>query len=94
MSLIISAFAKIDDARRALTPELRLDRGPTALLLVDLGAGKNRLGGSVLAQTEASAVVASMPAAVARAGLADADVPLDQIGSEQIRWTNTGRRRQ
>jgi phosphoribosylformylglycinamidine synthase len=51
VSLIISAFAKIDDARRALTPELRLDRGPTALLLVDLGAGKNRLGGSVLAQT-------------------------------------------
>ena len=51
VSLIISAFAKIDDARRALTPELRLDRGPTALVLVDLGAGKNRLGGSVLAQT-------------------------------------------
>ena len=50
VSLIVSAFAKIDDARRALTPELRFDQGPTSLVLVDLGAGKNRLGGSVLAQ--------------------------------------------
>jgi phosphoribosylformylglycinamidine synthase len=50
VSLIVSAFARVPDARRVLTPQLQLDRGPTALLLVDLGDGKNRLGGSTLAQ--------------------------------------------
>ncbi|NGP52946.1 phosphoribosylformylglycinamidine synthase [Thioalkalivibrio sp. XN8] len=50
LSLIVSAFAPVEDARRTLTPQLRLDRGETELLLVDLGAGRNRLGGAVLAQ--------------------------------------------
>jgi phosphoribosylformylglycinamidine synthase len=50
ISLIVSAFAPIADARRVLTPQLRFDRGETLLLLVDLGDGKNRLGGSALAQ--------------------------------------------
>ncbi len=50
VSLIISAFAPVVDVRRTLTPELRLDQGETRLLLIDLGAGKNRLGGSALAQ--------------------------------------------
>lgn len=50
VSLIVSAFARVPDARRALTPQLRTDQGDTALLLVDLGRGKNRLGGSALAQ--------------------------------------------
>ncbi len=36
--------------RQALTPQLRTDAGETELWLLDLGAGKNRLGGSVLAQ--------------------------------------------
>ncbi len=50
LSLIVSAFAPATDIRRALTPQLRTDVGETELLLVDLGAGKNRLGGSALAQ--------------------------------------------
>jgi phosphoribosylformylglycinamidine synthase len=50
LSLIVSAFAPVSDVRRALTPELRLDVGDTELLLVDLGRGKNRLGGSALGQ--------------------------------------------
>ncbi|MGZ5582395.1 MAG: phosphoribosylformylglycinamidine synthase, partial [Usitatibacter sp.] len=50
MSLIVSAFAPVTDARRTLTPQLRTDQGQTDLLLIDLGAGKNRLGGSALAQ--------------------------------------------
>jgi phosphoribosylformylglycinamidine synthase len=50
LSLIISAFAPVTDVRRALTPELRADAGDTTLLMVDLGRGKNRLGGSALAQ--------------------------------------------
>ncbi|HEX5515557.1 MAG TPA: phosphoribosylformylglycinamidine synthase, partial [Gammaproteobacteria bacterium] len=50
LSLIVTAFAPVLDARRTLTPELRRDQGETVLLLVDLGKGKNRLGASVLAQ--------------------------------------------
>ena len=53
LSLIISAFARVTDARRALTPQLRTDLGETELVLVDLGGGKNRLGGSALAQVHA-----------------------------------------
>jgi len=50
LSLIVSAFAPCEDARRTLTPQLRTDCGETELILVDLGGGRNRLGGSVLAQ--------------------------------------------
>jgi phosphoribosylformylglycinamidine synthase len=50
VSLIVSAFARTTDARRALTPELALDAGDSALLLLDLGGGQQRLGGSILAQ--------------------------------------------
>jgi phosphoribosylformylglycinamidine synthase len=50
LSLIVSAFAPVDDVRRTLTPQLRLDRGDTELVLIDLGAGKCRLGASALAQ--------------------------------------------
>ena len=50
LSLIVSAFAPVQDARRTLTPQLRTDRGDTDLILLDLGRGKNRLGGSALAQ--------------------------------------------
>ncbi|MGR8934770.1 MAG: phosphoribosylformylglycinamidine synthase [Gammaproteobacteria bacterium] len=48
LSLIISAFAPVVDIRKTLTPQLQ--PGDTRLILVDLGCGKNRLGGSVLAQ--------------------------------------------
>ena len=50
LSLIISAFSPVTDVRRVLTPQLRSDRGDTDLLLIDLGKGRNRLGGSALAQ--------------------------------------------
>ena len=50
LSLIVTAFAPATDVRRALTPQLRLDAGETTLVLVDLGGGKNRLGGSALCQ--------------------------------------------
>ncbi len=49
VSLIVSAFAKVSDVRLTLTPELRREED-TVLLLIDLSQGKNRLGGSVLAQ--------------------------------------------
>jgi len=50
LSLIVSAFAPVRDITRTLTPQLRLDAGRTRLVLIDLGRGRNRLGGSALAQ--------------------------------------------
>ena len=50
ISLNISAFAPVADARRTLTPELRMDQGDTDLILLDLGNGQHRLGASALAQ--------------------------------------------
>jgi phosphoribosylformylglycinamidine synthase len=50
LSLIVSAFAPVADVRRTLTPTLRTDAGETVLMLIDLGAGRTRLGGSALAQ--------------------------------------------
>jgi phosphoribosylformylglycinamidine synthase len=50
LSLIISAFAPVSEVRQTLTPQLRTDQGKTALVLVDLGDKKNRLGGSIAAQ--------------------------------------------
>ncbi|NLG22781.1 MAG: phosphoribosylformylglycinamidine synthase [Actinomycetales bacterium] len=47
VSLVVSAFASLPDVTGTLTPQLLPD---SALLLVDLGAGRNRLGGSMLAQ--------------------------------------------
>ncbi len=48
LSLIVSGFAPVRDVRRTLTPQL--EDGDAALVLIDLGGGKNRLGGSCLAQ--------------------------------------------
>ncbi|MEX1221050.1 MAG: phosphoribosylformylglycinamidine synthase [Idiomarina sp.] len=50
LSLVITAFGRVTDVRRTLTPQLRTEKGPSKLVLVDLGRGKNRLGGSCLAQ--------------------------------------------
>ena len=50
ISLIVTGFAPVTDVRQTLTPQLRSDCGETDLLLVDLGFGRNRLGGSALAQ--------------------------------------------
>ncbi|HQS58246.1 MAG: phosphoribosylformylglycinamidine synthase [Gallionellales bacterium 35-53-114] len=49
LSLIVTAFAPVMDASRTLTPQLQADPD-SVLLLIDLGNGKNRLGGSALAQ--------------------------------------------
>ncbi|MDM5178959.1 phosphoribosylformylglycinamidine synthase [Massilia sp. DJPM01] len=48
VSLIVSSFAPVYDVRRSLTPQIKLDAGETALILIDLGRGKNRLGASAL----------------------------------------------
>jgi phosphoribosylformylglycinamidine synthase len=48
LSLIVSAFAPVQDVRKSVTPDLK--PGASELLLIDLGRGRNRLGASVLAQ--------------------------------------------
>ncbi|MDB6151710.1 MAG: purL [Chthoniobacteraceae bacterium] len=48
-SLIVSAFAAVDDIRLTITPQIQQVED-SVLLLIDLGRGKNRLGGSILAQ--------------------------------------------
>jgi len=50
LSLVVTACAPVADVRRTLTPVLATDQGLTALVLVDLGAGRDRVGGSCLAQ--------------------------------------------
>ena len=53
VSLIVSAFAAVSDIRLSMTPQLQRTTGgtpDTVLLLIDLGHGRNRLGGSILAQ--------------------------------------------
>ena len=58
VSLIVTAFATLADVRGTLTPQLKTGEatpdgaavGDTTLILVDLGGGRNRLGGSMLAQ--------------------------------------------
>ncbi|WBY01980.1 phosphoribosylformylglycinamidine synthase [Ramlibacter tataouinensis] len=49
VSLIVSAFATLADVRTTLTPQLDADE-ETTLVLVDLGKGRHRMGGSILAQ--------------------------------------------
>ncbi len=48
VSLIVTAFATLADVRPTLTPQLQA--GDTTLILIDLGNGKNRMAGSMLAQ--------------------------------------------
>ncbi|PWW40185.1 phosphoribosylformylglycinamidine synthase [Chromohalobacter israelensis] len=50
LTLNITGFAPVTDAMRTLTPQLRLDQDESDLILIDLGQGQNRLGGSALAQ--------------------------------------------
>ena len=50
LSLVVSAFSPVIDVRKTLTPQLLTDCGATELLLIDFARGKNRLGGSALAQ--------------------------------------------
>ncbi|RRS05688.1 phosphoribosylformylglycinamidine synthase [Aquabacterium soli] len=54
VSLIVTAFASVADVRGTLTPQLVTTENGQALdstlILVDLGEGRNRMGGSMLAQ--------------------------------------------
>lgn len=73
--------------------------GPRALAVVLTGMGSDGLlgaqamrarGARILAQDEESSVVWGMPGYVARAGIADAVLPLGQIGAEIVKRTQRG----
>ena len=50
VSLIVSAFASLQDVRGTLTPQLNASITDTSLILIDLGQGQSRMGGSILSQ--------------------------------------------
>ncbi len=50
LSLVITAFGRVEDIRKTVTPQLRTDKGDSRIVAIDLSGGKNRLGGSCLAQ--------------------------------------------
>lgn len=50
VSLIVSSFATLQDVRGTLTPQLDAAEEDTTLVLIDLGRGKHRMGGSILGQ--------------------------------------------
>ncbi|NMP17699.1 phosphoribosylformylglycinamidine synthase [Thalassotalea sp. Y01] len=50
LSLVITAFGRVEDVRKTVTPQLRTDKGDSRIVAIDLSKGKNRLGGSCIAQ--------------------------------------------
>jgi phosphoribosylformylglycinamidine synthase len=80
LSLIVSGFAPVSDVRRTLTPELKAV--DSALILIDLGEGKNRLGGSCLAQVygQVGDVAPDVPSPVKLKSFFDAVQQLNHSG--------------
>ncbi|WP_423453943.1 phosphoribosylformylglycinamidine synthase [Ottowia sp. VDI28] len=72
VSLIVSAFATLGDVRGTLTPQLEA-QDDTTLILVDLGKGRHRLAGSVLAQTM------NQSGCPEKDGVPDLDDPQDMV---------------
>jgi phosphoribosylformylglycinamidine synthase len=81
ISLIVSAFAPCSDVRRTLTPQL-VREPDTLLLLIDLGRGKNRLGGSILGQV-VSQMGEDTPDVDNPADLKNFFAAIQQLGREQ-----------
>ena len=50
LAAVITGFAPVTDALATLTPQINLEQDESDLILIDLGNGQNRLGGSALAQ--------------------------------------------
>lgn len=53
LSLVITAFARVEDIRHTVTPQLKCIDEPTALIYIDLGCGSLPLGATALAQVYA-----------------------------------------
>jgi len=81
ISLIVSAFSPVTDIRLTLTPQLQ-QLGDTVLLLIDLGRGQHRLGGSILAQV-VSQMGQATPDVDSAADLKSFWNVIQQLGREQ-----------
>ncbi len=73
VSLIVTAFATLGDVRGTLTPQLDATMEDTTLVLIDLGHGSHRMGGSILGQ------VLGQPGCPDRDGVPDLDDPKDLV---------------
>ena len=81
VSLIVSAFAPCADIRLSLTPQLQ-QVADTVLLLIDLGRGQNRMGGSILAQAT-SQMGAATPDVDNPTDLKNFFAAIQQLGAEK-----------
>jgi len=81
LSLIITAFAPVEDIRKTLTPQLKTDI-ESELILIDLGQGKNRLGATALAQVynQVGDSTADLESADMLKGFFNAIQSLNQLG--------------
>ncbi|MEY4506327.1 MAG: hypothetical protein RL297_905 [Pseudomonadota bacterium] len=73
VSLIVTAFASLPDVRGTLTPQLNASLDDTSLILVDLGRGRQRMAGSLLAQ------VLGQSGCPSTDGVPDLDEPQDLV---------------
>ena len=73
VSLIVTAFATLGDVRGTLTPQLDATMEDTTLVLIDLGHGSHRMGGSILGQ------VLGQPGCPDKDGVPDLDDPKDLV---------------
>jgi phosphoribosylformylglycinamidine synthase len=73
VSLIVTAFVTLADVRGTLTPQLDSNHDDTTLVLIDLGHGRNRMGGSILGQ------VLGQPGCPDKDGVPDLDDPQDLV---------------
>jgi len=80
VSLVVTAFAPIADARRVITPQLAAEPG-SVLILIDLGGGRQRMGGSALAQVTQQ-LGAECPDLDDPASLARFVAVIDRLGNE------------
>jgi phosphoribosylformylglycinamidine synthase len=81
ISLVVSAFAPVTDIRLSLTPQLQT-KEPSELLLIDLGRGQDRLGGSILAQV-VSQIGAATPDVDEANDLRNFWAAIQQLGRER-----------
>jgi phosphoribosylformylglycinamidine synthase len=95
LSVVMSGFAPVSDVRRTLTPELKPVKH-SGLLLVDLGQGRNRMGGSALAQVfergDAEEILCGNAAAESGRAIVGVSRPqrwwaVCDAGGDGVRWT-------
>ena len=86
VSLVVTAFASLPDVRGTWTPQLHAG---SALVLVDLGAGRDRLGGSILAQVSGACSAGRCPTSTTRSACCRWWRPWPSCVLAESRWRTT-----